>query len=132
MTMGGRDVALWCAVVAAVVTTVATGPMGGKYEKIAPQQLSHITAKLRLPRFVNGNDPIPSNQMCKENDKTYKVGELIYRGCEETCECKATGVFDCSPRCDHSYVSREEKLTDPYCHLSPVDECCALIACASG
>ncbi|CAG4931432.1 unnamed protein product [Parnassius apollo] len=71
-------------------------------------------------------------EMCKENEIMYKVGEHIDRGCEETCECTATGVFDCSPRCKHPYIRRGRRLNDPLCFESPVDECCSIIACASG
>ncbi|XP_026734717.1 putative epidermal cell surface receptor [Trichoplusia ni] len=69
---------------------------------------------------------------CKENEITYKIGERMDRGCEETCECLAGGVFDCSPRCKHPYIRRGRRLNDPLCFESPVDECCSIIACATG
>ncbi|XP_047033477.1 putative epidermal cell surface receptor isoform X1 [Helicoverpa zea] len=69
---------------------------------------------------------------CKENEITYKIGERMDRGCEETCECIAGGIFDCSPRCKHPYIRRGRRLNDPLCFESPVDECCSIIACATG
>ncbi|PZC76691.1 hypothetical protein B5X24_HaOG204322 [Helicoverpa armigera] len=68
---------------------------------------------------------------CKENEITYKIGERMDRGCEETCECIAGGIFDCSPRCKHPYIRRGRRLNDPLCFESPVDECCSIIACAT-
>ncbi|CAG9789067.1 unnamed protein product [Diatraea saccharalis] len=70
--------------------------------------------------------------VCKENEVTYKVGEKIDRGCEETCECMQGGVFECSPRCKHPYIRRGRRLNDPLCFESPLDECCSIIACATG
>ncbi|XP_022817778.1 putative epidermal cell surface receptor isoform X1 [Spodoptera litura] len=69
---------------------------------------------------------------CKENEIIYKIGERMDRGCEETCECIAGGIFDCSPRCKHPYIRRGRRLNDPLCFESPVDECCSIIACATG
>lgn len=54
------------------------------------------------------------------------------RGCEETCECMSGGVFECSPRCKHPYIRRGRRLNDPLCFESPVDECCSIVACATG
>ncbi|CAH2045785.1 unnamed protein product, partial [Iphiclides podalirius] len=71
-------------------------------------------------------------EMCKDNEIMYKVGERIDRGCEETCECTPSGVFDCSPRCKHPYIRRGRRLNDPLCFESPVDECCSIIACSTG
>ncbi|KAJ8713886.1 hypothetical protein PYW08_007506 [Mythimna loreyi] len=68
---------------------------------------------------------------CKENEISYKLGERMDRGCEETCECTSGGVFDCSPRCKHPYIRRGRRLNDPLCFESPVDECCSIIACAT-
>ncbi|XP_052744098.1 putative epidermal cell surface receptor isoform X3 [Bicyclus anynana] len=71
-------------------------------------------------------------ETCKENEITYKVGERIDRGCEETCECSPGGVFECSPRCKQPFIRRGRRLNDPLCFESPVDECCSIIACATG
>ncbi|XP_063831692.1 putative epidermal cell surface receptor [Ostrinia nubilalis] len=71
-------------------------------------------------------------EVCKENEVTYKIGERIDRGCEETCECSPGGTFECSPRCKHPYIRRGRRLNDPLCFESPVDECCSIIACATG
>ncbi|XP_059058256.1 putative epidermal cell surface receptor [Achroia grisella] len=76
-----------------------------------------------------GSDEI---ETCKENEVTYKIGERIDRGCEETCECTSGGVFECSPRCKHPYIRRGRRLNDPLCFESPVDDCCSIIACATG
>ncbi|XP_034833884.1 putative epidermal cell surface receptor isoform X1 [Maniola hyperantus] len=70
--------------------------------------------------------------VCKENGVTYKIGERIERGCEETCECSPGGLFDCSSRCKHPFIRRGRRLSDPLCFESPVDECCSIIACATG
>ncbi|KAH9630788.1 hypothetical protein HF086_001016 [Spodoptera exigua] len=69
---------------------------------------------------------------CKENEMIYKIGERMDRGCEETCKCITGGIFDCSPRCKHPYIRRGRRLNDPLCFESPVDECCSIIACATG
>ncbi|CAH0678678.1 unnamed protein product, partial [Chilo suppressalis] len=71
-------------------------------------------------------------EVCKENEITYKVGEKIDRGCEESCECMQGGLFECSPRCKHPYIRRGRRLNDPLCFESPLDECCSIIACATG
>lgn len=65
-------------------------------------------------------------------DKFLQIGERIDRGCEETCECSPGGIFECSPRCKHPYIRRGRRLNDPLCFESPVDECCSIIACATG
>ncbi|XP_052756461.1 putative epidermal cell surface receptor isoform X3 [Galleria mellonella] len=69
---------------------------------------------------------------CRENEVTYKIGERVDRGCEETCECTSGGVFECSPKCKHPYIRRGRRLNDPLCFESPVDDCCSIIACATG
>ncbi|KAJ2953164.1 hypothetical protein O0L34_g737 [Tuta absoluta] len=69
---------------------------------------------------------------CKENEVIYKIGERIDHGCEETCECQPGGNIDCSPRCKHPYIRKGRRLTDPLCFESPVDECCSIVACATG
>ncbi|CAB3246236.1 unnamed protein product [Arctia plantaginis] len=69
---------------------------------------------------------------CKENEIAYKIGDRMDRGCEETCECMSGGVFECSPRCKHPYIRRGRRLSDPLCFESPVDECCSIVACATG
>lgn len=69
---------------------------------------------------------------CKENEIVYKIGDRMDRGCDETCECSSGGIFDCSPRCKHPYIRRGRRLNDPLCFESPVDECCSIIACATG
>lgn len=71
-------------------------------------------------------------ELCRENEVPYKVGERIDRGCEETCECTPGGIFECSPRCKHPYIRRGRRLNDPLCFESPVDECCSIVACATG
>ncbi|XP_075983326.1 stranded at second transmembrane protein isoform X3 [Anticarsia gemmatalis] len=76
-----------------------------------------------------GSDEIDT---CKENEVIYKVGDRMDRGCEETCECTSGGTFDCTPRCKHPYIRRGRRLNDPLCFESPVDECCSIIACATG
>ncbi|XP_038207030.1 uncharacterized protein LOC119828818 isoform X3 [Zerene cesonia] len=70
-------------------------------------------------------------ETCKVNEVTYKLGEKMDRGCEETCECSPGGVFECSPRCKHPYIRRGRRLSDPLCFESPVDECCSIMACAT-
>ncbi|XP_063387665.1 putative epidermal cell surface receptor [Cydia fagiglandana] len=70
--------------------------------------------------------------ICVENGISYKVGHHVDRSCEETCECMPNGKFNCSPRCKHPYVRRGRTLNDPLCFESPVDECCSIIACATG
>ncbi|XP_039757749.1 putative epidermal cell surface receptor isoform X2 [Pararge aegeria] len=71
-------------------------------------------------------------ETCKENEVTYKIGERVDRGCEETCECSSGGIFECSPRCKQPFIRRGRRLNDPLCFESPVDECCSIIACATG
>ncbi|XP_013171001.1 PREDICTED: putative epidermal cell surface receptor isoform X2 [Papilio xuthus] len=71
-------------------------------------------------------------EICKENEIIYKVGDRIDRGCDETCECTTSGIFECSPRCKHPYTRRGRRLNDPLCFESPVDECCSIIACSTG
>ncbi|XP_045502574.1 putative epidermal cell surface receptor [Colias croceus] len=70
-------------------------------------------------------------ETCKVNEVTYKLGERMDRGCEETCECSPGGVFECSPRCKHPYIRRGRRINDPLCFESPVDECCSIMACAT-
>ncbi|XP_063539026.1 putative epidermal cell surface receptor [Cydia strobilella] len=70
--------------------------------------------------------------MCVENGINYKAGDHVDRSCEETCECMPSGKFNCSPRCKHPYIRRGRTLNDPLCFESPVDECCSIIACATG
>ncbi|XP_026314931.1 putative epidermal cell surface receptor isoform X3 [Hyposmocoma kahamanoa] len=70
--------------------------------------------------------------MCKENGIPYKIGDHIERGCDESCECTLPGIFECSPRCKHPYIRRGRRLNDPLCFESPVDECCSIVACATG
>ncbi|KAG7298153.1 hypothetical protein JYU34_018932 [Plutella xylostella] len=69
---------------------------------------------------------------CKEMGNVYKIGDKLDRACEESCECAPGGSFDCSPRCKHPYVRRGRRLGDPLCFESPVDDCCSIIACATG
>ncbi|KAG6464357.1 hypothetical protein O3G_MSEX014459 [Manduca sexta] len=76
-----------------------------------------------------GSDEV---ETCKENEISYKVGERMDRGCEESCECTPGGVFECSPRCKHPYIRRGRRLNDPLCFESPVDDCCSIMACATG
>ncbi|XP_047506274.1 putative epidermal cell surface receptor isoform X2 [Pieris napi] len=71
-------------------------------------------------------------ETCKENEITYKLGEKMDRGCDESCECAPGGLFECSPRCKHPYIRRGRRLNDPLCFESPVDECCSIVACANG
>ncbi|XP_013182860.2 putative epidermal cell surface receptor [Amyelois transitella] len=71
-------------------------------------------------------------ETCKENDLTYKVGERVDRGCDDTCECVPGGILECFPRCKHPYIRRGRRLNDPLCFESPVDDCCSIIACATG
>ncbi|XP_050666015.1 putative epidermal cell surface receptor isoform X2 [Leptidea sinapis] len=68
---------------------------------------------------------------CKENGVSYKMGEKMDRGCEETCECMPGGIFECSPRCKHPYILRGRRIIDPLCFESPVDECCSIMACST-
>ncbi|CAH2094377.1 unnamed protein product [Euphydryas editha] len=77
-------------------------------------------------------DRSEETETCKENGITYKIGEHLDRGCEETCECTSSGTFECAPRCQHPYIRRGRRISDPLCFESPVDECCSLIACATG
>ncbi|XP_045452953.1 putative epidermal cell surface receptor [Melitaea cinxia] len=77
-------------------------------------------------------DRSEETETCKENGITYKVGEHVDRGCEESCECTPSGTFECTPKCQHPYIRRGRRISDPLCFESPVDECCSLIACASG
>ncbi|CAK1583427.1 unnamed protein product [Parnassius mnemosyne] len=102
---------------------------GPKNKDISDKFYSNLQIPFNPLLSIDRSDEM---EMCKENEIMYKVGEHIDRGCEETCECTATGVFDCSPRCKHPYIRRGRRLNDPLCFESPVDECCSLIACASG
>ncbi|XP_012545022.2 putative epidermal cell surface receptor [Bombyx mori] len=76
-----------------------------------------------------GSDEIGT---CKENEISYKIGDHMDRGCEESCECTPGGVFECSPRCKHPYIRSGRRLNDPLCFESPVDSCCSIIACSTG
>ncbi|XP_053613388.1 putative epidermal cell surface receptor isoform X1 [Plodia interpunctella] len=82
--------------------------------------------------LVGVGDMEEDSDTCKENDVVYKVGERLERGCEESCECVQGGTFECFPRCKHPYIRRGRRLNDPLCFESPVDECCSIIACATG
>nr|XP_026489639.1 putative epidermal cell surface receptor isoform X1 [Vanessa tameamea] len=98
---------------------------------------THITDKffsnLKAPfNPLLSVDRSEETETCKENDITYKIGEHVDRGCEESCECTPGGSFECAPRCQHPYIRRGRRLTDPLCFESPVDECCSIIACATG
>lgn len=61
-----------------------------------------------------------------------QIGERMERGCDMTCECSPGGLLDCSPRCKTPFIRRGRRLDDPLCFESPVDECCSIIACATG
>ncbi|KAM3962555.1 LOW QUALITY PROTEIN: stranded at second [Aphomia sociella] len=101
-----------------------------KNNNIADKFFSNLQAPFHSLLAVDkGSDEI---EMCKENEITYKIGERLDRGCEETCECSSGGVFECSPRCKHPYIRRGRRLSDPLCFESPVDDCCSIIACATG
>ncbi|XP_072930099.1 putative epidermal cell surface receptor isoform X2 [Epargyreus clarus] len=101
-----------------------------KHKHISDKFYSNLQAPFHpLLGVDKGSDEI---ETCRENGISYKIGEHIDRGCEETCECSPGGSFDCSPRCKHPYIRRGRRLNDPLCFESPVDECCSIIACATG
>ncbi|KAJ0173765.1 hypothetical protein K1T71_010914 [Dendrolimus kikuchii] len=98
-------------------------------QKIPDKFYSNLQAPFHSILPDRGSEEI---ETCKENEINYKIGEHIDRGCEETCECAPGGAFECSPRCKHPYVRRGRRLNDPLCFESPVDDCCSIIACATG
>uniref|UniRef100_A0A2A4JUK9 Fibronectin type-III domain-containing protein n=1 Tax=Heliothis virescens TaxID=7102 RepID=A0A2A4JUK9_HELVI len=105
-------------------------PMDQKHKDMPEKFYTNLQAPFHpLMAADRGSDEVDT---CKENEIMYKIGERMDRGCEETCECMAGGVFDCSPRCKHPYIRRGRRLNDPLCFESPVDECCSIIACATG
>lgn len=105
-------------------------PVEHKHKDMPEKFYANLQAPFHpLMTVERGSEEIDT---CKENEIIYKIGERMDRGCEETCECVAGGVFDCSPRCKHPYIRRGRRLNDPLCFESPVDECCSIIACATG
>ncbi|CAK1552323.1 unnamed protein product [Leptosia nina] len=100
-----------------------------KRKQMSDKFYSNLQAPFNPMMSIDKSDEI---ETCKENEITYKLGEKMDRGCEETCECAPGGVFECSPRCKHPYIRRGRRLNDPLCFESPVDECCSIMACSNG
>lgn len=91
-----------------------------------------LLTQLQAPFHPSSHDVSAEVDICKENGVNYRIGETIPRGCEEICECSSLGTFECSPRCKHPYIRKGRKLNDPLCFETPVDECCSIMACATG
>ncbi|XP_073950661.1 stranded at second transmembrane protein isoform X2 [Choristoneura fumiferana] len=104
-----------------------------KLEKDMPDKFyTNLQAPFHPILTVDRSDEVREEaDLCRENEVSYKIGERIDRACEETCECIAGGIFDCSPRCKHPYIRRGRRINDPLCFESPVDQCCSIIACAT-
>ncbi|XP_050740420.1 uncharacterized protein LOC127010411 isoform X2 [Eriocheir sinensis] len=69
---------------------------------------------------------------CMHGNESYPVGEFL-QGCEERCECMASGEVQCFERCSPPYVRAGSYKDDPLCKELPheTDECCALAQCES-
>ncbi|XP_045528071.1 putative epidermal cell surface receptor isoform X1 [Pieris brassicae] len=104
--------------------------------KVSEHKQKHISDKFYSNLQVPFNPLMAidksEEETCRENEITYKLGEKMDRGCDESCECASGGLFECSPRCKHPYIRRGRRLNDPLCFESPVDECCSIVACANG
>ncbi|XP_022116637.2 putative epidermal cell surface receptor isoform X2 [Pieris rapae] len=104
--------------------------------KLSEHKQKHISDKFYSNLQVPFNPLMAidksEEETCKENEISYKLGEKMDRGCDESCECAPGGLFECSPRCKHPYIRRGRRLNDPLCFESPVDECCSIVACANG
>ncbi|XP_049877919.1 putative epidermal cell surface receptor isoform X2 [Pectinophora gossypiella] len=102
-----------------------------KHEKQIPEKF-YSNLQVPFSPLLTIDRASEETDTCKENEVFYKIGDRIDRGCEETCECSPGGTFDCTPRCKHPYIRRGRRLSDPLCFESPVDECCSIVACATG
>ncbi|RUS73866.1 hypothetical protein EGW08_018368, partial [Elysia chlorotica] len=69
------------------------------------------------------------SEFCFHLGEAHEVGEWVTNDCEESCECLATGQFQCSPLCEmHGVPDVEEG-----CHVIPGEECCDFkVSCSVG
>lgn len=59
-----------------------------------------------------------------------QVGEVMDKGCDERCECKYGGHWECYERCQKPLIKRGTKIDDPNCIEKDYDdECCAQLVC---
>ncbi|XP_041968891.1 putative epidermal cell surface receptor isoform X2 [Aricia agestis] len=100
-----------------------------KHIKIPDKFYSNLQEPFHPMLNVDRSD---ESETCIDNGITHKIGDKIDRGCDETCECTPGGQLECAPRCQSPFIRRGRRLNDPLCFESPVDECCSIIACATG
>ncbi|XP_023288132.1 putative epidermal cell surface receptor [Orussus abietinus] len=89
---------------------------------------SHDDGKISVPTVL-----LPTTTMCIDGKKTYSMGEVVTRDCEEKCACGEGGkIVDCKPLCMKPLIRAGKGSHDPLCEekVLPEEPCCAKLVCA--
>lgn len=82
-------------------------------------------------RALNMTSLPPLDDVTMEDEERCAAGQLIDRGCGQTCQCEA-GTISCEARqCPAPTVLKGSSSTDPACQEKPegADPCCVLLTC---